>query len=100
MARLSPAQALAPTFATWNQKDLQELSAIVIALMQVQDHETESPAEVPVPKPRGRPSKGGHIELKYIPRNGKRYGPYRYLRYYLNGIRKSVYLGNALNSLG
>ncbi|HEY5138183.1 MAG TPA: hypothetical protein VIJ25_02525 [Methylococcales bacterium] len=97
MARLSPAQALAPTFATWKQKDLQELSAIVNALLESQDQATEPPSEVPVSKPRGRPSKGGYVELKYIPRNGKRYGPYRYLRYYLNGIRKSVYLGNPLN---
>jgi hypothetical protein len=78
-------------------QDLQELSAIVTALLETQDLALESPAEVSVPKPRGRPSKGGYIELKYIPRNGKRYGPYRYLRYYLNGIRKSVYLGNPPN---
>jgi hypothetical protein len=100
MARLSPAQALAPTLATWKMKELQELSAIVTALLETQDQVTEPPAEVPVPKPRGRPSKGGYIELKYIPRNGKRYGPYRYLRYYLDGIRKSVYLGNPENVIG
>jgi hypothetical protein len=99
MARLSPAQALAPTFATWKQKDLQELSAIVTALLETQEQATEPPAKVPAPKTRGRPSKGGYIELKYIPRNGKRYGPYRYLRYYINGIRKSVYLGNPLNAI-
>lgn len=100
MVRPSPAQALAPTLATWKQKDLQELSAIVTALLKTEDQATESPADVPAPKLRGRPSKGGYIELKYIPRNGKRYGPYRYLRYYLDGIRKSVYLGNAPNIPG
>ena len=99
MARLSPAQALAPTLTTWKNEDLQELSAIVTALLETQDKVTEPPADVPISKPRGRPSKGGYIELKYIPRNGKRYGPYRYLRYYINGIRKSVYLGNPLNAI-
>jgi hypothetical protein len=99
MARLSPAQALAPTLTTWENKDLQELSAIVTALLETEDQATESPSDVPISKPRRRPSKGGYIELKYIPRNGKRYGPYRYLRYYLNGIRKSVYLGNPLNAI-
>jgi hypothetical protein len=68
--------------------------------LETQDQATESPVEVPVSKPKGRPSMGGYIVLKYMPRNGKRYAPYWYLRYYLNGIRKSVYLGKALAILG
>jgi hypothetical protein len=88
---------LLPPLLLGKKKELQELSAIVTALLETEDQATESLAEVQAPKLRGRPSKGGYIELKYIPRNGKRYGPYRYLRYYLNGIRKSVYLGHTLN---
>ncbi len=35
----------------------------------------------------------GYIELKWISRKGKRYGPYRYLRWQENGKKKSKYLG-------
>ncbi|MEM9566681.1 MAG: hypothetical protein AAF974_00095 [Cyanobacteria bacterium P01_E01_bin.34] len=34
-----------------------------------------------------------YIELKWICRKGKRYGPYRYLRWHENGKKKSKYLG-------
>ena len=35
----------------------------------------------------------GYVELKWISRKGKRYGPYRYLRWQENGKKKSKYLG-------
>lgn len=45
------------------------------------------------------PKSTGHIEVKYITKNnGKTYGPYRYLRYWQNGVHKSVYLGKGTSS--
>lgn len=35
----------------------------------------------------------GRIESKFIPRNGKVYGPYNYLRWWLGKVYKSNYIG-------
>lgn len=35
----------------------------------------------------------GWIEWKYIPRNGKNYGPYAYFRWWDGGVLRSKYLG-------
>jgi len=37
----------------------------------------------------------GHVEMKYITRDGKRYGPYKYLRIREGGKLRSIYLGKA-----
>ncbi|MGK7908460.1 MAG: hypothetical protein AB4040_14725 [Synechococcus sp.] len=51
---------------------------------------TDSLPEPALPQAKGC---GGYIEKKWICRNGKRFGPYLYLRWQENGKKKSKYLG-------
>jgi len=73
----------------WNRAELEEMRAIIEAMLESStppDPQTEvTPAEG---NQRGRRG-GSYIEEKMI--NGS--GPYRYLRYWLSGKRKSVYIG-------
>lgn len=44
-----------------------------------------------------KPNAGGTIEEKFFSRNGKTYGPYRYLRFREGGKLRSKYLGKVTN---
>jgi hypothetical protein len=74
----------------WNRGELEEMRAIIDAMLEadtVPEPETEA-ENAGDSKPRGTRG-GGYFEDKMI--NGC--GPYRYLRYWLCGKRKSVYVG-------
>lgn len=85
---LSP-KDVAPHAFHWSTAELEEMKAIIEGLLS---------ASAPVPEDNtlnaplleGRRG-GSYIEAKLI--NG--FGPYRYLRYWHQGKRKSVYLGKS-----
>jgi hypothetical protein len=80
----------------WNRTELEEMRAIIEAMLESSTpqspHTEVAPAEGNQRGKRG----GSYIEEKRI--NGS--GPYRYLRYWLSGKRKSVYLGKLEEILG
>jgi hypothetical protein len=86
---LSP-KDLAPQAAKWNRNELEEMKAIIDGLLQAMES-TPQPIEEAVLTNRGRGRKGGtgYVEEKMI----NNCGPYRYLRYWRAGKRKSVYIG-------
>lgn len=57
-----------------------------------QERRAESPAPAAPDAPRG------WIEVAYKTQNGKRYGPYQYLRWRSGNIKKSTYLGRVTNA--
>jgi hypothetical protein len=89
-SRLSP-KDVAPHASHWTTAELEEMKAIVDGLLSASESDT-SPAgntsnTLLLEGRRG----GSYIESKLI--NGS--GPYRYLRYWHAGKRKSVYLGKS-----
>ncbi len=73
----------------WNRAELEEMRAIIDALLEASEPEPEAEA-VPVGDSQSRGTRGGgYFEDKMI--NGC--GPYRYLRFWISGKRKSVYVG-------
>jgi hypothetical protein len=86
--RLSPKDVALHAYQ-WNRAELAEMRAIVDALMEASQPEPE-PEAVPAGNSHSRGTRGGgYFEDKMI--NGC--GPYRYLRFWLSGKRKSVYVG-------
>ncbi len=76
----------------WNFEQLNEMVAIIGGLLNAQGIQcTGEVTEVSESK-RGRPGGSGYFEDKLI----KGYGPYRYLRYWDNGHRRSVYVGKLI----
>lgn len=69
--------------SSWDSEQLEEMAAIIDGLRSVVTLHTQQQDS------RGE---GGYVEQKII--NGC--GPYRYLRYWHQGKRKSVYLGKAV----
>jgi hypothetical protein len=86
--RLIP-KDVAPHAYQWNHAELEEMRAIIDALLEASSPEPEtSPVPAGDSQPHGTRG-GGYFEDKMI--NGC--GPYQYLRYWLCGKRKSVYVG-------
>ncbi|MBD1838903.1 hypothetical protein [Coleofasciculus sp. FACHB-501] len=83
-------QQVAPHAAKWNRDELEEMKAIIDGLLQAMEPTPEPMEEAALPN-QDRGCKGGigYLEEKII--NGC--GPYRYLRYWRAGKRKSVYVG-------
>lgn len=81
---------LLPELADWTLEDLRDLQSALATLIE----KTESEEEQERAKAAASNADTG-IELKWITRNGKRYGPYRYERWWENGKHKSRYLGRA-----
>jgi hypothetical protein len=81
---------VAPHAYKWNRAELEEMRAIIDALLQANTPPEPEAEAIPAgdSHPRGKRG-GGYFEDKRI--NGC--GPYRYLRYWLCGTRKSVYVG-------
>ena len=80
---------VAPHAYLWSSEQLSEMLAIIGGLLDAQGIQcTSDVAEAPKSK-RGRPRGSGYFEDKLI--NG--HGPYRYLRFWQNGQRRSVYVG-------
>jgi hypothetical protein len=82
--------ALLPELANWTLEELRDLQSALAGLIEAANAEPEPTQPATATK---RPS--GSIELKWIRRNGKQYGPYRYLRYWEGKTLKSKYLGRA-----
>ncbi|MEP0858496.1 hypothetical protein [Trichocoleus sp. DQ-U1] len=79
-----------PKKAKWNRDELKEMKAIIDGLLQAMEPIPEPIEEAAFPNQgRGRNGSIGYLEEKII--NGC--GPYRYLRYWRAGKRKSVYVG-------
>jgi hypothetical protein len=73
----------------WNLAELEEMRAIVDALIEASQPEPQTEA-VPAGNSQSCGTRGGgYFEEKMI--NGC--GPYRYLRFWVSGKRKSVYVG-------
>ena len=87
-SRLSP-KDVAPHAAHWTPEQLKEMKAIIDGLLSASDPNPEDNTPN-TPLLEGRRG-GSYIESKLI--NGS--GPYRYLRYWHAGHRKSVYLGKS-----
>jgi hypothetical protein len=86
--RLSP-KDVAPHAYQWNRAELEEMRAMIDALLEASQPEPQTKA-VPAYNSQSRGTRGGrYFEDKMI--NGC--GPYRYLRFWLSGKRKSVYVG-------
>jgi hypothetical protein len=93
----SPTDGLIQSAAALARDDLLELKAAIDALLVA----TEPPPVIELddersrrrPEPKIKASPGGWIETSYKTVKGKRYGPYRYLRWHQGGIKKSRYLG-------
>lgn len=83
----------------WNSEQLNEMLAIINGLLDVQGVQgANNITEVSLSKgddcgsrgsAGGNRARSGYFEDKLI----KGYGPYRYLRYWDNGKRRSVYVG-------
>jgi hypothetical protein len=87
--RLIPKDVV-PHAYQWNVDELEEMRAIIDAILEADtalEPETEA-GNAGDSQPRGTRG-GGYFEDKMI--NGC--GPYRYLRYWFCGKRKSVYVG-------
>jgi hypothetical protein len=101
MPSKSPTDKLLPSLAGWELADLHELQTALGGLIEA----LETSQETPGPgsdddsgeelTPRSQTGAKGHIEMKYVPRGNKRYGPYLYLRYWQGGKLRSKYLGKA-----
>lgn len=80
---------------------LLELRVMIEAIIDLMDRSDPEPAKVSsgplfarvYSNNVGIPGKRGHIEEKMIPRKGKRYGPYLYLRYWFDSRLRSRYIG-------
>jgi hypothetical protein len=75
----------------WNFEQLNEMVAIINGLLDAQGTQDNGNVAKVSKNKRGRPAGSGYFESKLI----RGYGPYRYLRYWQNGQRRSVYLGKA-----
>ncbi|MBD2047285.1 hypothetical protein H6F78_17080 [Coleofasciculus sp. FACHB-64] len=87
---------VAPHAAKWSRDELEQMKAIIEGLLQATESTSELVEEVALTNPnRGHKSGSGtgYFEEKMI--NGC--GPYRYLRYWREGQRKSVYVGKVEN---
>lgn len=90
MGKQSKAARLVPELDGWEDRDLEELVAMVEGLLEAR--KTERSVADATAENRSHTAKSkGHVETKTI--NG--YGPYRYLRYWDGGKFKSQYLGKA-----
>ena len=92
---LSP-KDVAPHASRWNRSELEEMRAIIEAMLE-SSTPPDPQTDVTQAEANKRGKRGGsYIEEKRI--NGS--GPYQYLRYWLSGQRKSVYLGKLEENLG
>ena len=83
---------VAPYAYVWSSEQLNEMLAIIAGLFDAQAiQDNTEVAEAPKSK-RGRPRGSGYFEDKLI----NDCGPYRYLRYWNNGHRRSVYVGKLI----
>ena len=88
----SAMKTITGSLAQLDRTELEELAAIVAALLDLQAPEEAEEEEEPAPGAKQAASRAkGHIEEKMI--NG--YGPYRYLRYWQGKTLKSQYIGKA-----
>lgn len=83
---------IARSATAWSRDELEEMRAIVNGLLEALDTESalDKLDQGDQRKQRG-PRGGAYYEDKFI----KGSGPYRYLRYWSGGKRKSVYVGKA-----
>lgn len=96
--KLAPTDLLIQQAATLARDDLLELKAAIDALVKATepiDLDEERERRRPGAKPKR--SADGWFELQYKTVNGKRYGPYKYLKWRQSGIKKSKYLGKPTN---
>lgn len=100
----NPTDLLIQSAATLPRDDLlalkQAIDALVIATQPMTlgrsetiDLDEERERRRPEAKAKEKRSADGWIETSYKSSNGKRYGPYRYLRWWQGGVKKSKYLG-------
>lgn len=75
----------------WSRTELVEMKAIIDALLEACDPESEAKQEPVEGKQQWGKRGGAYFEDKVV--NGC--GPYRYLRYWQAGKRKSLYVGKA-----
>jgi hypothetical protein len=91
-----PLTALLQGASTLSRVDLLELQSAIDALViatQPIDLDEERERRRPEVKLKASRSADGWIETSYKTIKGKRYGPYRYLRWYQGPVKKSKYLG-------
>ncbi len=87
--RLTPID-VAPHAYNWNREELEEMKSIIEGLLAATESNPLLPCErSSSSRERGRPKGAGYFEDKRV--NGC--GPYRYLRYWRSGKRKSIYVG-------
>jgi len=90
MPKKSKAARLVTDLDGWEDRELEELVAVVEGLLEARKTEGHV-VGAGDGKSSGTAKSQGHIELKTI--NG--YGPYRYLRYWQDGKLRSSYMGKA-----
>ncbi|MCD4685956.1 MAG: hypothetical protein K8S97_08470 [Anaerolineae bacterium] len=78
VSRTKRMQAAIAALQGLTRAELEQLRGVLSTLLSEGYLDTEPP---------------GYIELKYITRNGKRYGPYKYRRVWVDGKLTSTYLG-------
>lgn len=98
-----PTDALIQSAATFARDDLLELKAAIDALViatepQPNVIDLDDARDRLRPEAPSKRSSEGWIELQYKTVNGKRYGPYRYLRWRQGTVKKSKYLGTPTNA--
>jgi hypothetical protein len=92
----SPTDLLIQSAATLARDDLLELKAAIDALLVATEPiviDLDDERERRRPEAPAKRSAAGWIELQYKTVNGKRYGPYKYLKWRQGRIKKSKYLG-------
>lgn len=89
--RLTPTDIARSHASSWDRDDLLEMAAIIDGLLAAFDAIGEPP--IAKSQQQGKHGGGGYVEQKTI----SGCGPYRYLRYWHQGKRKSIYLGKAVD---
>ena len=96
--KLAPTDLLIQQAATLARDDLLELKAAIDALVRATEPiDLDQERERRRPEAKAKRSAQGWIETSCKTVKGKRYGPYKYLRWYQGGIKKSKYLGKVNN---
>lgn len=95
LKKISPTDSLIQSAAVLARDDLLELKAAIDALVIATDNvvDLDDARDRLRPEAPAKRSAQGWIELQYKNVGGKKYGPYRYLRWHQGGCKKSKYLG-------
>lgn len=92
--KISPVDSIIHQAVTLTRAELLQLQDAIGGLIEATEPQVIDLAEAREER-RGnsKPGPKGWFEIGYKNKNGKTYGPYKYLRYRSGGVKKSTYIG-------